>query len=366
MGTEAGRVRTSEVHIGERSYALHLGPGGVDAIGTAWAERKLGDAALLIFDEGVAEIATRVGVSLQAQGVRVVDAPVTPGEASKSFASLERLTRIAATNGIRRRDAVVAVGGGVVGDLAGFVAAAYQRGVPLVHVPTTLLAMVDSAIGGKTAIDIPEGKNYVGAIWQPALVVMDTSTLETLPPRELSCGFAEVVKYGLLAGEPFWSVVREWPLLPGPSDALAEMIGRCIDQKIEVVQEDEHDLGRRAILNFGHTIGHGIEAAGGYDRYRHGEAISLGMLAELRLSEQLLGLDARWRTETHELLTRHDLPVTLDADVDLDTVMESMGRDKKADGAALNMVLMADGGDPRTHQRPTAAQALAAIKELVA
>ncbi len=357
-------MSTSTVEIGARRYPLYLGKGEIGNLAAAWSDAALTNAALMIYDAGVTQIAERVQRVLEHHGVRVVTAPVVPGEASKSLGELERLCRIAATNGIRRRDAVVAVGGGVVGDLAGFVAASYQRGVPLVHVPTTLLAMVDSAIGGKTAVDLPEGKNYVGAIWQPALVLMDTETLETLPARELSCGFAEVIKYGILAGEPFWSVVRDWPALPGPTDALAELIGRCIDQKLSVVREDEQDLGRRAILNFGHTIGHGIEAAGGYDRYRHGEAISLGMLAELRISEQVLGLPPTWRMETLEVLSRHGLPITLDADVDMVSVEEAMGRDKKADGASLNMVLMANGGDPRTHQDPPREMVIAAIREL--
>ena len=157
---------------------------------------------------------------------------------------------------------MVALGGGVVGDLAGFVAATYQRGVRLVHVPTTLLAMVDSAIGGKTGVDLPEGKNYVGAFWQPELVVMDVAVLGGLPAEELAAGFAEVVKYGLLAGGELNALVEGWPSLPGPEDALIDLIRRCVAYKLEVVDADERDHGRRAVLNLGHTVGHGIEAAG--------------------------------------------------------------------------------------------------------
>ena len=246
---------------------------------------------LLVSDGNLPEVARRARAALQEGGVRVISASVPPGEGSKSFAQLERLTRLAAEAGLRRQDAVVALGGGVVGDLAGFVAASYQRGIRLVHVPTTLLAMVDSAIGGKTGIDLPEGKNYVGAIWQPDLVVMDTDLLATLPPRELACGFAEIVKYGLLEGGDLWETVRAWPALPGPPDDLHELIRRCVRHKLRVVAEDERDHGLRASLNLGHTVGHGIEAAAGYSRYRHGEAISLGLLAALRLSEQTVGLD---------------------------------------------------------------------------
>src|SRR5690606_8794700 len=221
---------------------------------------------------------------------RVVGASVPPGEGSKRLAQVERLARLAADAGLRRSDAGVAGGGGVVGDLAGFVAASHQRGVRLVHLPTTLLAMVDSAIGGKTGVDLPEGKNYVGAIHQPELVVMDTDVLGTLPARELACGFAEVVKYGLLDGPELFELVEGWPPLPGPAAELTGLIRRCIGHKLAVVAADERDLGVRASLNLGHTVGHGIEAAAGYERYRHGEAISLGLLAALRLSVESVGL----------------------------------------------------------------------------
>jgi len=253
----------------------------------------------------------------------------------------------------------------VVGDLAGFLAASYQRGVRLVQVPTTLLAMVDSSLGGKTGVDLPEGKNYVGAVYQPEAVVMDPVVLGTLPARELSCGFAEVVKYGLLVGGDLMEIVAAWPELPGPDDALADLIRRCAECKLEVVAEDEMDLGRRAILNLGHTVGHGIEAAGGYDLYHHGEAISLGLLAALRVSERELGLDPTWRRRTADTLGRHGLPVNLDPSVDVDRVIEIMGRDKKSDGRALNMVLLRAPGDVLTHQDPDPAVVRAAVEELV-
>jgi 3-dehydroquinate synthase len=265
---------------------------------------------------------------------------------------------------VRRADAVVALGGGVVGDLAGFLAASYQRGVRLVHVPTTLLAMVDSAIGGKTGVDLPEGKNYVGAIWQPELVLMDIDVLDGLPPRELACGFAEVVKYGLLSGPELLELAESWPALPGPPDALAALIERCVAHKLAVVASDEQDLGIRASLNLGHTVGHGIEAAAGYERYRHGEAVSLGLLAALRLSEQELGLDPSVRERTCAVLARHGLPTTLDREVPASAILEAMGRDKKSDGQALNMVLIAAPGDVRLNMDPPRDRLAAAIEEL--
>jgi 3-dehydroquinate synthase len=318
---------------------------------------------LLVSDGNIAGLARRARAALQGAGFRVITAGVPPGEGSKSLAEVERLSRLAADAGLRRADAVAALGGGVVGDLAGFVAASYQRGVRLLHVPTTLLAMVDSAIGGKTGVDLPEGKNYVGAIWHPDLVAMDTDALATLPPRELACGFAEVVKYGLLDGPELLERVEAWPALPGPSAELAELIRRCVDHKLAVVAADERDLGLRASLNLGHTVGHGIEAAAGY-RYRHGEAISLGLLAALRLSEGTVGLDPSWRPRVEAVLARHGLPTRLDHDLTTSAILEAMGRDKKAGDDALNMVMLAAPGDVRLRVSPPADAIAAALEEL--
>ena len=204
-----------------------------------------------------------------------------------------------------RADHLVALGGGVVGDLAGFCAATYQRGVEVVQVPTTLLAQVDSAYGGKTGVDLPEAKNYVGAYHLPSAVIADTGTLATLPAEELAAGFAEVVKTALIAGGWLWDAVRALERIdPGGID---EVIFACARTKLEIVAADERDSGRRAVLNLGHTVGHAIEAASGYERYRHGEAVGLGLLAALRLS----GAD-ELRDEVRDLLDRHGLPTRLD------------------------------------------------------
>lgn len=351
--------------IGDRSVPVYLGAGAASAVGALLADAGAGDGALVVVDDGVAYAGEQVAESCRAAGLRVAVEPVPAGEASKNLGELERLSRAAARAGIRRRDAVVAVGGGVVGDLAGFLAASYQRGVRLVQVPTTLLAMVDSSLGGKTGVDLPEGKNYVGAVYQPEAVVMDTAVLSTLSARELSCGFAEVVKYGLLVGGELMDMVAAWPDLPGPDAELADLIRRCAECKLEVVAEDEFDLGRRAILNLGHTAGHGIEAAAGYDLYHHGEAISLGLLVALRVSEQALGLDPVWRERTRHTLARHGLPVQMDPSIHVDEVIEIMSRDKKSDGRALNMVLLRAPGDVLTHQDPDPAVVRAAIEELL-
>ena len=226
---------------------------------------------------------------------------VEGAESSKTISEAERVLRELAEAGARRDDCVLAFGGGVVGDLAGFCAATYQRGIPLVQAPTTLVAQVDSAYGGKTGVDLPQAKNYVGAYHQPIAVLADPSVLATLPGEELAAGFVEVLKTGLIAGDPLWERVRGIESLD-PA-ALGEVIFECARAKIAVVAEDERDSGRRAVLNLGHTVGHAIEAATGYSRYRHGEAVGLGLLAALRLS----GADDL-RTEVEGLLASHGLP----------------------------------------------------------
>ena len=359
-----GAPRMIVAEIGTSTYPVHLGEGIADGLAGLWPESCRGDSALVVFDRNVEAVADTVIDAIASSGRRAIPVGVAPGEPSKNLGELERLCREAARAGLRRRDAVVAVGGGVIGDLAGFAAAAYQRGVALIHVPTTLLAMVDSAIGGKTGVDLPEGKNYVGAIWQPAMVLMDTATLDTLPSRELSCGFAEVVKYGLLDGSELYERIEAWPPLPGPGDALVDLIERCVRHKIEVVAADERDLGLRATLNLGHTIGHGIEAAGGYERYRHGEAISLGLLAALRISSELTGLPESWRDRTADVLARHGLPTRLDGAVPTDEILAATGRDKKSDGRALNMVVLRDVGDVSLNADPAPERVVAAIEEL--
>jgi 3-dehydroquinate synthetase len=224
--------------------------------------------------------------------------------------------------------------------------------------------MVDSAVGGKTGVDLPEGKNYVGAIWQPELVVMDPDALFTLPAAELASGFAEVIKYGLLEGEELFGLVEGWGSLPGPEGPLTALIRRCVEYKLRVVAADERETGLRAVLNLGHTVGHGIEAAGGYVRHRHGEAISLGLLTALRLSVALEGLPEGWRERTAAVLERHGLPTVLDEGTATDAILAALGRDKKSDGASLNMVLLPEPGEPRLGCDPPRELLLAAIEEL--
>ena len=245
---------------------------------------------------------------------------IMPGEQSKTVAHAEIVWTELVRAGLTRTDHVVALGGGVVGDLAGFCAATYQRGVPIVHVPTTVVAQVDSAYGGKTGVDLAEAKNYVGAYHQPAAVLVDPETLHTLPPQERAAGYAEVVKTALIAGGRLWDRVRV-----GASVTDDGVIAACALTKLRVVAQDERDDGRRQVLNLGHTVAHAIETATGYARYRHGEAVGLGLLAALRLS----GLDDL-REEVGELLEAAGLPTALEADVD--AVLQATARDKKRVG----------------------------------
>lgn len=263
---------------------------------------------------------------------------VDGGEPAKNLASAERLLEQLVDAGVRRDDAMIAFGGGVVGDLAGFCAAVYQRGIPVVQVPTTLVAQVDSAYGGKTGVDLPRAKNYVGAFHQPAAVLADPAALSTLPAGELAAGFAEVVKTALIAGGPLWERVRSIEHLD--AEAVAPLVFDCARTKIEIVTDDERDDGGRAVLNLGHTVGHAIEAASSFGRYRHGEAVALGMLAALRLSDQ-----EELREEVGDLLSRSGLPSTLDPSIDVDAVLAATGRDKKRTAEGLGFVLVDGPGD---------------------
>jgi shikimate kinase/3-dehydroquinate synthase len=246
----------------------------------------------------------------------------------------------------------------VVGDIAGFCAAVYQRGIPVAQAPTTLVAQVDSAYGGKTGVDLPAAKNYLGAYHMPHAVLADPRTLETLPPEEVAAGFVEVLKTALIAGGALWERVRGIERLE-PSE-LDEVILACARTKIDVVAADERDAGWRAVLNLGHTVGHAIEAATDYRRYRHGEAVGLGLLAALRISDA-----SELRAEVAEMLNRQGLPTSLDSALDAETVLEAVARDKKRTREGLGFVLLDRPGAPRPGQLVDPDSVRAAVEELV-
>ena len=281
---------------------------------------------------------------------------ITPGEQSKTVAHAEIVWSELARAGMTRSDLVVALGGGVVGDLAGFCAATYQRGVRYVQVPTSLVAQVDSAYGGKTGVDLAEAKNYVGAYHPPVAVIADTDTLSTLPALELAAGYAEVVKTALIAGGELWRDVRA-----GAEPGAVQTIAACVLTKLRIVARDERDAGPRQALNLGHTVGHAIEAATGYARYRHGEAVALGLLAALRLS----GLD-ELREEVAEMLAGRGLPTRLEG-VDPDAVVMASARDKKRLGeGGVPFVLLEAPGQVRTGCQVEPRALIHAVKELAA
>jgi shikimate kinase/3-dehydroquinate synthase len=278
----------------------------------------------VITDENV-----RAAVPLPAGEPIVVPA----GEEHKTLAGAEEVLRSLARAGAERGDIAVAVGGGVVGDVAGFCAAVYQRGMRHVQVPTSLVAQVDSAYGGKTGVDLPEGKNYAGAYHQPSAVLCDPTVLRTLPPAELAAGYAEVVKTALIAGGPLWARVRRG------EDVDADVIFGCLRTKLAVVAADERDEGRRQVLNLGHTVAHAIEAATAYRRYRHGEAVAIGLLAALRLS----GREAL-RAEVAGLLEARGLPSTFTG-ASVEEVLALTERDKKREGGRVPFVLVEAPGE---------------------
>jgi 3-dehydroquinate synthetase/shikimate kinase len=277
---------------------------------------------------------------------------VLAGEEHKTIHGAEFVLRQLAQAGAERGDIVAAVGGGVVGDLAGFCAAVYQRGMRHVQVPTTLVAQVDSAYGGKTGVDLPEGKNYVGSYHQPSAVLCDPAALQTLPPEERSAGYAEVVKTALIAGGPLWARVRQGGEVDTPT------IMGCLRTKLAVVAADERDAGARQVLNLGHTVGHAIEAATAYSRYRHGEAVGIGLLAALRLS----GRDAL-RDEVAKLLAARDLPLTFTG-ASVDAVLELIKHDKKRAAGRVPFVLVEAPGQVTPGHDVDPAALRAAVAEL--
>ncbi len=341
------------VSVEDAVYPVVVEEGSIGELGGLVA-RGLGPSCArvgLVYDSHVGPLyAGRAQRSLEAAGLEVVSAEVPAGETSKCAAELERLCAALVDGGLDRRSAVVALGGGVVGDLAGFSAAVLYRGIRLVQVPTTLLAMVDSAIGGKTGINLPSGKNLVGAFWQPSLVVADPSVLATLPARELRAAYGELLKYGLLDGEELYARIDA--LAPAIAagergEGLDEVIRRCVAIKSWIVGRDEREVtGERALLNLGHTVGHAIEAATGYEHYLHGEAVALGLVAACRVSASLGLCEPTLERRVVETLVRAGLDADLRPWIARDDVLARVGVDKKRTAGELAFVTLEGVGAP--------------------
>jgi 3-dehydroquinate synthase len=330
-----------KVRLSGGGYTIHIAPGGLDKLGGLVRPLNLGDRVLVVADATVAALyGERALVSLRQAGMNASLAVVPPGEESKSLAAAETLYSQAIDHGLDRKSAIIAVGGGVVGDLAGFVAATYLRGVPFIQVPTTLLAQVDSSVGGKVAVNHPAGKNLIGAFYQPRLVVADTGVLTTLPARELASGLAEVVKYGVIADADFFAYLgaNSAAVLASEPAVIGEIVRRSCEIKAAVVEQDEKESHLRMILNFGHTIGHAVEAATGFTRYTHGEGVAIGMYGAARLSSILGRCGGETVAAVAALLERFRLP-TVARGCRAADLAAYLARDKKSVDGTINWVL---------------------------
>lgn len=333
--------RTLEVRLGERSYPVIIGPGLLkqpQAFLPYLSQRRVA----VISNETVFPLhGSKLAEDLRLAGVQLTEILLSDGEQHKTLGSLERIYDALLRNAFDRKSVVLALGGGVVGDLAGFAAATYQRGVPFIQVPTTLLAQVDSSVGGKTAVNHPLGKNMIGAFHQPRVVLADTSTLATLPDRELRAGLAEVIKYGLIRDPAFfmWLEANMPALLARDEAALTHAIYESCRNKAEVVEADEHEQGERALLNLGHTFGHAIEGALGFGVWLHGEAVGAGMVLAARLSCRLGLLSAAELARTERIIDAAGLPVEM-PDITASQMLAFMEHDKKNEDGAIRLILM--------------------------
>lgn len=337
-------MNTLKVELGSRSYPILIGD---DLLGQAdrWAQHVPARDILVVSNVTVAPLyLERLTASLQPR--RVVEVVLPDGEAHKTLANVARILDVLVANRFARDATVVALGGGVVGDMAGFAAACYQRGVSYVQVPTTLLSQVDSSVGGKTGVNHPGGKNLIGAFHQPILVLADTRTLKSLPPRELRAGLAEVIKYGLICDPAFfeWLEGHMDALLASDPAALAHVIQRSCAIKAEIVGRDEREQGDRALLNLGHTFGHAIESATGYTQWLHGEAIGAGLLIAAAMSRECGLLSTDDVARVRNLVARTGLPTHIDS-VSPQAALEHMRIDKKVQRGRIRLILMRKIGD---------------------
>jgi len=349
------------VALGGRSYDVTVGSGLLDTLGEEAKGLALGKGCAVISDTNVARLhGERAMESLRGARFEPVAITVPAGEKSKSLEQAGWICDRMIEARLDRKGWVAALGGGVVGDLAGFVAAIYYRGIPVVQAPTTVMAQVDSSIGGKTGVNTRNAKNLIGAFHQPRLVLADVETLKTLPPREFNEGFAEVIKHGAIRDRTLLDAVENLD-----RENLADLIRRNVEIKARIVAADEEEkIGERALLNFGHTIGHAIEAAAGYGRLLHGEAISLGLVAACRISVQKAGLDPEEARRITALLERFDLPVRLPDGIPMAAILSALEADKKFEEGAIRFVVCPRLGEAVVSKDVTAKDIAAAIESM--
>jgi len=348
-------MQTLTVALGERAYPIHIGSGLLDQPKLILPHLKTPQVTIVTNTTVGPLYLDRVQKALVAAGVKTVPIVLPDGEAYKNSESLNHIYDVLLQNRMERKSTMIALGGGVIGDLTGFAAATYLRGVPFIQIPTTLLAQVDSSVGGKTGINHPLGKNMIGAFYQPQVVLADTDTLNTLPDRELSAGIAEIIKYGLISDLPFfeWLETNMDQLLARDPQALTYAILRSCQNKAEVVAADERESGRRALLNLGHTFGHAIEAGMGYGVWLHGEAVGTGMLMAAVLSEKLGWINAQAVMRIRALIVKARLP-DIAPNLGADKYLDLMGLDKKVEAGKLRFVLLKAIGNAVVSEAPAA------------
>ena len=335
-------TKTLHVELGDNSYPLVVGTGLLNGVGELLTPHIKSNKVLIVSDAFVKTCYLPVVLkSLKDAGLGVCTIEVPGGEESKSLAQFSRIQDSLVEHQLDRGSLVVALGGGVIGDLAGFAAAVYMRGIPYVQIPTTLQAQVDASVGGKTAINHPKGKNLIGAFHQPKLVLIDVGTLKTLPQRDIRAGLIEVIKMGVIRDEPLFERVEEdlEAILSLDNTALIEIISQACVNKAEIVAKDEKESRLRMVLNYGHTFGHAIEALTHYNRYRHGEAVSIGMNCAAQLAVNLGIFSETDFQRQRALLKRAKLPITLPSDLTPEALCDAMYLDKKTLGGKLRLIL---------------------------
>ncbi|MEF8687175.1 UNVERIFIED_CONTAM: 3-dehydroquinate synthase [Comamonas sp. A-3] len=352
-------VETVHIDLGERSYPIVIAE-GLLAQSSTWQALPKAAAALVVTNDVVAPLyLSALKQALSGQYAQVHEVVLPDGEAHKDWQTLNLIFDALLQHGCDRKTVLFALGGGVVGDMTGFAAASYMRGVPFVQVPTTLLSQVDSSVGGKTAINHPLGKNMIGAFYQPQLVLCDLATLDTLPERELSAGLGEIIKYGPIADMQFfdWLEQNMGDLLRRDRDMLAHAVKRSVEIKAWVVGQDEKEAGLRAILNFGHTFGHAIEAGMGYGNWLHGEGVAAGMVMAAELSQRLGLVEASFVSRLRKLIERAGLPVraaVIDVQDNAGRYLELMRVDKKSEAGEIRFVLIDGPGKAVMRSAPDA------------
>jgi 3-dehydroquinate synthase len=345
-------MQTLSVNLGERSYPIHVGDGILSTVGDLLQQAGLGGKVAVITNPTVAQLyLDTIHDSLSLAGFEVTPVLIPDGEQHKDLKSASAIYDQLIAKRFERQSCILALGGGVVGDLAGFVAATFLRGISYVQLPTTLLAQVDSSVGGKTAVNHQHGKNLIGAFYQPRLVLIDVAVLQSLPRRELIAGLAEVIKYGIIADPALFKLLegKVQKLIDLDHALLAQVIATACAIKAKVVETDEREDDHRAVLNFGHTIGHALEAATGYRKYLHGEAIGIGMTQAAMISVQEGFCDQRSVERIRKLIKRADLPLEIPPEVSMHSLIQGMEVDKKAAAGKIKFVMCAGIGKTRFH-----------------